>query len=114
LKTALQNGPRTEKQIQKQITSSKGAKTVSIIKKPEVPPEIEILEIQVEQPLIQMLDRYAEFIGSDRNHVIVSAIRVVFKRDYEFKRWLRQKDGSLKTIKNTRGSDEGAPKQVKS
>ena len=87
---------------------------MSIIKKPEVPPEIDILEIPVERPLIQMLDRYAEFIGSDRNHVVVSAIRVVFKRDYEFKRWLRQRDGTQKTTKSPRESGETAPKPVKS
>ena len=87
---------------------------MSIIKKPEVPPEIDILEIPVERPLIQMLDRYAEFIGSDRNHVIVSAVRVVFKRDYEFKRWVRHKDGSQKTPKTRPDSDEVTPIQVKS
>lgn len=87
---------------------------MSIIKKPEVPPEIDILEIQVERPLIQMLDRYAEFIGSDRNHVIVSAIRVVFKRDYDFKRWLRQRDGTQKPTNSPRQTGEVAPKQAKS
>lgn len=87
---------------------------MSIIKKPEVPPEIEILEIEIERPLIQMLDRYAEFIGSDRNHVVVSAVRVVFKRDYEFKRWLRHHDGPQKPAKGPKGSDDTATKQVKS
>lgn len=87
---------------------------MSIIKKPAVPPEIDTLEIQIEQPLIQMLDRYAEFIGSDRNHVVVSAVRVVFKRDYEFKRWLRQRDGTQKPTKSPRQTGEAAPKQVKS
>lgn len=87
---------------------------MSIIKKPEVPPEIDILEIPVERPLIQMLDRYAEFIGSDRKHVVVSAVRVVFKRDYEFKRWLRQRDGTQKPTKSPRQAGEVALKQVKS
>lgn len=87
---------------------------MSIIKKPEIPPEIDTLEIQIEQPLIQMLDRYAEFIGSDRNHVVVSAVRVVFKRDYEFKRWLRQQGGAEKPTKGPKESGEAAPKQVKS
>lgn len=87
---------------------------MSIIKKPEVPPEIDTLEIQIEQPLIQMLDRYAEFIGSDRNHVVVSAVRVVFKRDYEFKRWLRHQNGPQMPTKDRRESGEAAPKQVKS
>lgn len=86
---------------------------MSIIKKPEVPPAIVILEIPIEQPLIQMLDRYAEFIGSDRNHVLVSAIRVVFKRDYDFKRWLRQQNPSLKATKSTRDAGDVATKQAK-
>lgn len=86
---------------------------MSIIKKPEVPPEIDILEIPVERPLIQMLDRYAEFIGSDRKHVVVSAVRVVFKRDYEFKRWLRQRDGTHKARESSRETGEVALKQAK-
>ena len=85
-----------------------------IIKKPTIPPEIGTLEIQIEQPLIQMLDRYAEFIGSDRNHVVVSAVRVVFKRDYDFKRWLRQRDGTQKTTKSPRQPGDVAFKQAKS
>lgn len=87
---------------------------MSIIKKPEVPPEIDTLEIQIEQPLIQMVDRYAEFIGSDRNHVVVAAVRVVFKRDCEFKRWLRQRDGAQKLTKSPRQSGGAATKQVNS
>ena len=87
---------------------------MSIIKKPEVPPEIDILEIPVERPLIQMLDRYAEFIGSDRKHVVVSAVRVVFKRDYEFKRWLRQQGSAQKPTKGPKEPGEAATKQAKS
>lgn len=87
---------------------------MSIITKPTVPPEIVTLEIQIEQPLVNMLGRYAEFIGSDRNHIVVSAVRVVFKRDYEFKRWLRQQDGSRKAVKTPKESGEVVPKQVKS
>lgn len=86
---------------------------MSIIKKPEVPPEIDTLEIQIERPLIQMLDRYSEFIGSDRNHIVVSAVRVVFKRDYEFKRWLRQRDGTQKATKSHRETGDVVLKQVK-
>jgi hypothetical protein len=86
---------------------------VSIIKKPVEPPEIVTLEIQTEQPLVDMLDRYAEFIGSDRNHVVVSAVRVILKRDYEFKRWLREQHGSQKPTKSPRDASEAVTKQVK-
>jgi len=81
---------------------------MSIIKKPETPPEIVTLEVQIEQPLIEMLDRYAQFIGSTRDHIVTSAVRLVFKKDYEFKRWLREQLGSQKT-KRTSGADNDAP-----
>ena len=86
---------------------------MSIIKKPAVPPEIARIEIQIDQPSIEMLDRYAEFIGSDRNHVIVSAVRVIFKRDYEFKRWLRKQGGGEKRTTTSRDAAEGLTKQVR-
>jgi hypothetical protein len=62
---------------------------MSIIKKPAEPPKIVSLEVQVEQPILETLDRYAEFIGTSREHIVASALRLVFKKDYDYKRWLR-------------------------
>jgi hypothetical protein len=81
---------------------------VSIIKKPANPPEIVTLEVRIEQPLIEMLDRYADFIGSTRDHIITSAVRLVFKKDYEFKRWLREQLGIQKAKRNSEPLN-GAP-----
>ena len=61
---------------------------MSIIKKPAEPPKIASLEVQIEQPILDTLDRYAEFIQTSREHVVASALRLVFKKDYDFKRWL--------------------------
>jgi hypothetical protein len=65
---------------------------MSIIKKPAEPPKIVSLEVQIEQPILDTLDRYAEFIQTNREHVVASALRLVFKRDYDFKRWLRSQN----------------------
>ena len=65
---------------------------MSIIKKPAEPPKIVSLEVQIEQPILDTLDRYAEFIGTSREHVVASALRLVFKKDYDFKRWLRSQN----------------------
>jgi len=62
---------------------------MSIIKKPAEPPKIVSLEVQIEQPILDTLDRYAEFIQTNREHVVASALRLVFKKDYDFKRWMR-------------------------
>jgi hypothetical protein len=65
---------------------------MSIIKKPAEPPKIVSLEVQIEQPILDTLDRYAEFIQTNREHVVASALRLVFKKDYDFKRWLRSQN----------------------
>lgn len=80
---------------------------MSIIKRPATPPDIVTLEVQIEQPLIEILDRYAEFIGSTRDHIVTSAVRLVFKKDYEFKRWLREQRGTQK-MKRTSEAPTGA------
>ena len=80
---------------------------MSIIKKPATPPEIVTLEVQIEQPLIEMLDHYAEFIDSTLDHIVTSAVGLVFKKDYEFKRWLREQLGTQKT-KSTSEAPTGA------
>jgi predicted transcriptional regulator len=36
------------------------------------------------------LDRYAEFIDSSTSYVITEALKLLFKRDDEFKAWLGQ------------------------
>jgi hypothetical protein len=66
---------------------------VSIIKKPAAPPKIVTVEFQLEEPLLTTLNSYCEFIDSTPDHVIPTALRLVFKKDYDFKRWLKaQKD----------------------
>jgi len=86
---------------------------MSIIKKPATPPEIVTLEVRIEQPLIEMLDRYAEFIGSTRDHIVTSAVRLVFKKDYDFKRWLREQLGTQKTKKHSDAPNDAPAKVVK-
>jgi len=60
-----------------------------IIKKPAPPPEIVTREIRLEMPLLETLDTYAGFIDSTVDHVIASALRLVFKKDHDFRKWLR-------------------------
>lgn len=86
---------------------------MSIIKKPATPPEIVTLEVQIEQPLIDMLDRYAEFIGSTRDHIVTSAVGLVFKKDYDFKRWLREQLGTQKTKRDSDARNDTPSKAVK-
>ena len=86
---------------------------MSITKKPATGPEIVTLEVRIEQPVIEMLDRYAEFIGSTRDHIVTSAVRLVFKKDYEFKRWLREQLGTQKAKRNSEAPNDTPAKAVK-
>ena len=70
---------------------------MSIIKKPAAPPKIVTIEVQLEEPLLTTLKAYCEFIDSIPDHVIATALRLVFKKDYEFKRWLKAQKDSQKT-----------------
>jgi hypothetical protein len=71
---------------------------VSIIRKPAAPPKIVTIDFQIEEPLLTTLKGYCEFIDSTPDHVIPTALRLVFKKDYEFKRWLKAQRDSQKPI----------------
>jgi len=42
----------------------------------------------LEEEVRHNLDRYAEFIGANASYVASEALKLLFKRDDEFKRWL--------------------------
>ena len=74
---------------------------MSIIKKPAAPPKIVTVEFQLEEPLLKTLNAYCEFIESTVDHVVPTALRLVFKKDYDFKRWLRaQKDAQKSHVED--------------
>jgi hypothetical protein len=71
---------------------------MSIIRKPAAPPRIVTIEVQIEEPALNKLKAYAEFIDSTSNHVVATALNLVFKKDYDFKRWLKAKTTSEKPV----------------
>jgi hypothetical protein len=76
---------------------------MSIIKKPAAPPKIVTLEVQLEEPVLTKLKSYCEFIDSTPDHVVPTALSLVFKKDYEFKRWLKVKIASEKNSTDENG-----------
>ena len=67
---------------------------MSFIKKP---PEMVTREFQLEAPLAQRLDSYAQFIDATPDHVVASALRFVFSRDKEFDRLQKEQKRTRKT-----------------
>jgi predicted transcriptional regulator len=63
---------------------------MAIIKAPPKQPKSVTVQARVEGSVKGQLDLYAKFIGSTPSYVITEALKVLFKRDDEFKAWLGQ------------------------
>jgi hypothetical protein len=61
---------------------------MAILKAPSKPPKNETLQIRVEEHVRSKLAKYAEFIDSSESYVVSEALKLVFKKDDEFKTWL--------------------------
>ena len=63
---------------------------MAIIKAPPKQPKTITIQARVEESVKAQLDRYAEFIDSSTSYVLTEALKLLFKRDDEFKAWLGQ------------------------
>ena len=63
---------------------------MAIIKAPPKQPKSVTIQARVEQSVKIRLDQYAKFIDSTPSYVITEALKILFKRDDEFKTWLGQ------------------------
>ena len=63
---------------------------MAIIKAPPKQPKSVTIQARVEESVKIQLDQYAKFIDSTPSYVITEALKVLFKRDDEFKAWLGQ------------------------
>lgn len=51
----------------------------------------ERIEVRLETGLIGKLDRYCEYLDSDRDYVMAQLIEVAFRKDKGFAEWFEQK-----------------------
>ena len=61
---------------------------MSILKAPPKQSKNAMIQVRVEEHIKINLDKYAEFIGGNQAYVVSEALKLLFKRDDEFKRWL--------------------------
>jgi hypothetical protein len=74
-----------------------------------------MLEAHVPEPLTETLQAYCRFVETSSDHIITSALQLVFKKDYEFKRWLKaQKETHGPTEKPNSEDRPGRPQTVTS
>jgi hypothetical protein len=51
----------------------------------------ERLEAKLEQSLFRKLERYCEYLESDRDYVVSQVLEIAFKRDKGFAQWLESR-----------------------
>jgi predicted transcriptional regulator len=78
-----------------QTTYEEGKSNMAIIKAPPKQPKSVTIQARVEESVKTQLDQYAKFIDSTPSYVITEALKVLFKRDDEFKAWLGQHANEL-------------------
>ena len=61
---------------------------MAILKSPPRPPKNETVQIRVEEEIRTKLQKYAEFIDSSESYVVSEALKLLFRKDEEFRAWL--------------------------
>ena len=68
----------------------KGEEYLPLLKAPPKQPKSATIQIRVEEDVKLRLEKYAEFINSSPAYVVTEALKLLFKKDEEFKSWLGQ------------------------
>ena len=63
---------------------------MSLVKPPPKKPKTASLQVRIDHRVRQKLDLYAQFIESAPSYVVAEALKLLFQRDAEFKRWAGQ------------------------
>ena len=69
----------------------KEKKYLALLKAPSKQPKTTTLQVRLEEEVRHNLDKYAEFIGSNAPYVVSEALKLLFRKDEEFKRWAGQR-----------------------
>ena len=63
---------------------------MALLKAPSKQPKTTTLQVRLEEEVRNNLDSYAEFIDANVSYVVSEALKILFRKDDEFKRWLAQ------------------------
>ncbi len=63
---------------------------MALLKTPSKQPKTTTLQVRLEEEVRRNLDRYADFIDANPSYVVSEALKLLFKKDAEFKRWAGQ------------------------
>jgi predicted transcriptional regulator len=60
---------------------------MALLKAPSKQPKTTNLQVRLEEEVRRNLDRYAEFLDATPSYVVSEALKFLFRKDDEFKRW---------------------------
>jgi hypothetical protein len=63
---------------------------LSILKSPPKQPKTVTVQARVEESVKSQLELYAEFIDASPSYVITEALKLLFRKDDDFRRWAEQ------------------------
>jgi predicted transcriptional regulator len=63
---------------------------MALLKAPSKQPKTTTLQVRLEEGVRNNLDKYAEFIDTNASYVVGEALKLLFRKDEEFKHWLGQ------------------------
>jgi hypothetical protein len=87
-----------------QSPTNERRKDVAILKSPPRPPKNETVQIRVEEEIKTKLHKYAEFLNSTESYVVSEALKLLFRKDDEFKIWLEEQPPNGDQPQNEGGS----------
>ena len=61
---------------------------MALLKAPSKKPKTTTLQVRLEQEVKLKLENYANFIDATPSYVMSEALKLLFKKDEEFKHWL--------------------------
>lgn len=64
---------------------------MALLKTPLKKPKTTTLQVRLDEDVRAKLDNYAAFIEATPSYVTSEALRLLFKRDGDFKRWLGER-----------------------
>ena len=67
----------------------------------------ERVEVKLESGLVRRLERYCEYLDSDRDYVIAQAIEIAFRKDKAFADWLEEAGNTLPRAAAATGGKNG-------
>ena len=67
---------------------------MSLVKPPPKKAKTASLQVRIDEDVRNKLDLYAQFLESTPSYIVAEALKLLFNRDAEFKRWLGQHTNS--------------------